>query len=242
MSPTADQREAIHQHSGWLIPLGFDVVILVLCGLILGWYLRPYPKGRAPSGGSQIVHLSVHGVRLGIPANYITTAHAQAGGAQDSVALIALFPSFRGYSRDEASLFAGNAPDSPVIRLTLRGDNSGLDARGRLDRVYRPYITDPAGTGGLFGLTRYSFAAGSGYDGNELFAGNDSEGLELFLCEKPGPDIPSPNCLALDRPLGQKATGRKASLSWRFKRAYLSRWREVTSGVYQLIGRFERSG
>jgi hypothetical protein len=214
--------------------------ILVLCGLLLGWYLRPLPKGGAPIGESRIVRLNVHGIRLDVPANYITTAGARAGGPQASVSLAALIPSFNGFSRQDARLFAGNAPDSPVVRLTLHGDTSGLNARQRMERVYLPYITDPAGTRAEFGLTRYSFAAGSGYEATDLFAGTDSRGLELFLCEKPAADIPSPNCLALDRPLEQ--TGHRASLSWRFKRAYLARWRQITDGVYDLIARFEAPG
>jgi hypothetical protein len=242
MRPIAGEREQIHQHSGWLVPLAFASVILVLCGLILGWYLRPLPQGSAPTGESRIVHLSVHGVRLAVPANYIATARARSGGAQDNVSLAALLPDFQGFSPQEAQAFTGNAPDSRVIRLTLHGDTASLNARQRMDRVYRPYITDAAGTDGGFGLTQYGFAAGSGYDDSDLFAGTDSRGLELFLCERPAADIPSPNCLALDRPLGEGKEGHQASLSWRFKRAYLARWRDITGGVYGLIARFEAAG
>jgi hypothetical protein len=235
MRPIAGEREEIHQHSGWWLPLGFGVVILVLCALVLGWYLRPLPQAAAPTGESRIVHLAIHGVHLDVPANYIATQRARSGGVQDSVALAALFPSFRGFSREDAALFSGNAPDSPVIRLTLRGDTARLDARGRLERIYRPYLSDPAGSDGPFGLTQYAFRSGSGYEASELFAGSDAQGLELFLCEKPSPANSSPNCLALDRPL---SPGGQASLSWRFKRAYLSRWREVTTGVHALMARF----
>ena len=61
------------------------------------------------------------------------------------VTLAALFPSWRGYSDADARLFAGNAPDSPVVRITLRADNSRLDAAARLARIYKPYVTDAAG-------------------------------------------------------------------------------------------------
>ena len=44
----------------------------------------------------------------------------------------------------------------------------------------------------------------------------------LLLCEREAPDLPSPNCLAVDRPLAQES-----ELSYRFKRAYLARWREM---------------
>jgi len=125
-----DQKEDIHQHSGWLIPAIFLFAILLLSGLFLGWYLRPGPKmTAAPTGQSTLVDLTVRGQAFNIPANYI---------------------------------------------------------------------------------------------------------LFLFLCEQPAPELPSPNCLATDQPLGKTA-----SLSWRFKRAYLARWRELSDGVGGLMARFQ---
>src|SRR5471030_3348446 len=111
-----NQREEMHGHSGWLIPLAIAFAILLLSGLFLGWYLRPGPKpqGGAPTGQSNIVKLKVRGVALSVPANYIETATARGGGDQDGVMLFTLFPSFHGYSEADARLFAGNAPDSPV--------------------------------------------------------------------------------------------------------------------------------
>ena len=234
MRPDAGGKQNIHQHSGWLIPLGFALVILALCGLLLGWYLRPgIGSGGAPSSESRPVHLQIQGLRLAVPANYIASPAARAGGDQNSVTLAALYPGFQGYTAPDAHLFAGNAPDSPVIRMTLRGGGAGLSLHERLERVYRPYLRAAAGTPGPFGLTRYDFAGGYGYEGNELFAGTGARGLELFLWNRPGPAVPSPNCMALDRPFG------KANLSWRFKRAQLAHWRAIADGVYDLIGRFE---
>ena len=87
---------------------------------------------------------------------------------------------------------------------------------------------------GPYGLTQYGFAENSGYEGQDLFAGEKNGKLMLFLCEQPSPELPSPNCLATDQPLGKSV-----SLSWRFKRAYLARWRELSSGVNSLMARFE---
>lgn len=241
MSRTANANMEIHQHSGWWIPFGFVGAVVAACGLLLAWYLLPIPDGSVPTEGSRVVQLNVHGMRLGIPANYIATAGARAGGVRDNVALMALYPSFQGYSQGNASQFAGNAPDSPVIRMVLRAGAGTLDAPERLARIYRPYLVGPAEENSALGLTRYTFADGSGYEGSELFSGHDARGLELFLCEKELPQIPSPNCLALDRPLeGEK--GARANLSWRFKRAYLPQWRAVTTGVYDLMARFEQLG
>src|SRR5476651_126722 len=44
VSRTADEKEDVHQHSGWLIPLAVAFAILLLSGLFLGWYLRPGPR------------------------------------------------------------------------------------------------------------------------------------------------------------------------------------------------------
>ena len=230
-----DQKEDIHQHSGWLIPVAFLFAVLLLSGLFLGWYLRPGPKApAAPTDQATLVALTVRGQAFVIPANYVQNSAARAGGMQNSVALAALFPSWHGYSDAEAKAFSGNAPDSPVVRLSLHGDANPLDASARLARIYQPYIPDPKGAPGPFGLTQYGFAKNSGYEHQDLFAGENNGKLLLFLCEQSAPELPSPNCLATDQPLGKSV-----SLSYRFKRAYLARWRELSGGVSALMTRFE---
>jgi hypothetical protein len=236
MGRAADSSDDVHQHSGWLIPLGLAIAILGFCGLFLGWYLRPGPKaGVALTGQSNIVRVAVRGVSFAIPANFIENSAGRAGGDQDSIAVAALFPSFRGYSDADAHLFAGNAPDQPVIHLVLRGDPNNLGPQARLARLYMPYITDPKGTVGPFGLTQYGFRNESGYEQNDLFAGQGEKGLLLFLCERASGALPSPNCVVMDRPMADRL-----GFTYRFKRAYLSRWREMASGVNQLIARFEQ--
>lgn len=229
------QREDVHGHSGWLIPLAVAFAILLLSGLFLGWYLRPGPRGAsAPTDRSNLVQLSVRGARFAVPANYIESAAARNGGEQDSLALAAIFPSFAGYSDDTARQFQGNAPDSAVVRLALRGDPNNLDAAARLKRIYLPYVANADGVAGPFELTQYSFRADSGYQRNDLFVGTRDGKPVLLLCEKESAELTSPNCLAVDRPLEKNLT-----LSWRFKRAWLSHWREIASGVDTLVKRFE---
>lgn len=229
---TASQQEKIHRHSGWLIPAILFFTLLLLSGLLLGWYLRPGPKpSAAPTGQSHLVKMTVRGVPLSIPANYLESSVAS--GALEAVNLAVLFPSWQGYSKTEAPLFLGNPPDAPVIRLALRGDASGLDGRERLNRIYLPHVTDPQGAKAAFGLTQYVFAENSGYDGSELFAGESGSGLVLLLCERASADFSSPNCLVVDRPLAAKL-----SFSYHFKRAYLARWKEIDTGVKDLLAKF----
>jgi hypothetical protein len=231
MSGTGN-REEMYRHSGWLIPGAFFFVLFLLSSLLLGWYLRPGPKSPpAPTEQSALVRLSLHGISFAIPANYIENAQARAGGAMDSLTLVTLFPVWSGYSEGQARLFGGNTPDSPLVRLSLHGDPTSLDGRDRLNRIYRPHIA--GGEPAPFGLTRYTFVPETSYGDDELFAGEIGKELVLFLCERSSPG--SPNCSATDRKL---APG--LSYSYRFKRAYLGRWREITTGVDRLIGRFRQ--
>ncbi len=229
--------EEIHRHSGWLIPAGFLLTIVALSGLFLGWYLRPGPKApAAPTGRSTMVQVTVRGTLFTIPANYMESSAARTGGEMDSLALWALFPSWRGYSEEDARLFTGNAPDSPVIRLSLRGDTSDLDQKARLERIYMPYMVDRKGAAGPFGLTQYNFEKNSGYERNDLFVGQSGKVLVLLLCERESADLPSPNCLAIDQTLAKNL-----SFSYRFKRAYLARWQEFSAGAETLIAKFKKS-
>lgn len=233
---TDTNQQKIHQHSGWLIPAAFGVAILLLSGLFLGWSLRPGPRTPAAlTGQSNIVELTVRGTAFAIPANYIQSPAARAGGDQEALSLSALFPSLRGYSDEDAKLFQGNAADSAVIHINLRGAAGTLNAKARLERVYKPYAIDSKGEPGAFGLTQYAFRPNTGYERNDLFVGQGAAGPVLLLCERSAGDLSSPNCLATDQPLDSNL-----SFSYRFKRAYLARWREIDSGVSGLIRKFER--
>lgn len=236
MRGQAESEQAeIHQHSGWLIPLGLGVVILVLCALVLLYDLRPAAlfRNNAPTADSSFVSLSVRGVHLQVPGNYLESRASRRGGDVDVLNLSAVLPNLRGYSAADAGLFLSNAADSPVVHLMLRGDTNRLTPADRLARIYRPYIADPNGTPDRFGLTRYTFREGTGYELNDLYQASSGAGLVLLLCERPAQDLPSPNCLAIDRPVAQGVT-----LSYRFKLAQLSQWRQIDAGVNGLIANF----
>jgi hypothetical protein len=226
----------MHQHSGWLIPLGLLGVVVALCGFFLLYYLRPPPapfRDNRPTAAAVTVDLSIRGLGLHIPARYIETRAARGGGDQDVIPLFAALPDMRGYSNAEDALFDGNAADSPVVHLLLRADANGLDTRTRLARIYMPYVLEPQGEPAPFGLTRYGFRADSGYGRSDLFVGDDNG--PLFLCERPARDVPSPNCLAIDRPIAQGV-----NLSYRFKRVQLARWPAISDGVNRLISGFRK--
>jgi hypothetical protein len=229
--PGSGHSQEIHRHSGWWFPAGFLLAVLTLCGLLLGWYLRPGLRPSSPTVQSHGLGVSIGGVFFTIPANYFETQDT--ASERKTVTLMALFPSWRGFADADARLFGGNTPDSPLIRVTLRADSNGLDGRTRLERIYRPRLADPKGEKAPFGLTQYKFSSASGYQDYELFAGENTKDTELLLCERASSQFPSPNCLVVDRPLAPNV-----SFSYRFKRAYLARWQEISVGVEKLLAKF----
>ena len=226
----------IHQHSGWLVPLGLFGVIAALSGFFLLYYLRPTPapfRDNRPTAAATMIDLMVRGIGLHIPARFIEARAIRSGGDRDAVSLFAALPDMRGYTQAENDLFVGNAPDSPIVHILIRADANSMDPQTRLARIYKPYITEPNGEPAPFGLTRYIFRANSGYGRSDLYVGK-SDG-PLLLCEQPAQDLPSPNCLAIDRPIAQGV-----SLSYRFKRAHLAGWQAVAAGVNRLISDFRK--
>lgn len=234
MRGSAQRGGQIRRYSGWLIPLCVVLVLLGLSTVVLLYYLRPLllPAGQ-PLTMPTPVALSVGGVRLRIPANYLEDTAARHGGMRQSVTLFALLPGFTGYSGSAAAAFASNAPDSPVLHIQLHGGAGALSTRKRLARLYMPYIVDPKGHPAAFGLTRYDFRPESGYDGDELYAASGPGGPLLLLCERPAQDVPSPNCFIIDRP---EPGG--INLTCRFKRSQLSQWRRIEAGVDRLVNHF----
>ena len=106
----------------------------------------------------------------------------------------------------------------------------------RLQRIYGPYLANPKGRDGSFGLTQYAFRPDTGYGDSDLFAGTEGGRMLLLLCERADPELASPNCLAIGRTVAKNLT-----FSYRFKRAYLARWQEVSAGVDGLIAKFRKS-
>jgi hypothetical protein len=89
--------ETVKQRSGWLIPIAVFVVTTVLSAVILLLYLAPTPASfieehPSPTSRADPIDLSVNGLALKIPANYIIYSSARQGGPRKDVALFTTFP------------------------------------------------------------------------------------------------------------------------------------------------------
>ncbi len=229
--------DTVKQRSGWLIPLAVFVVTAVLSGLFLLFYLAPAPTSfieehQSPTSRTDPVHITVGGLSLNIPANYLLYAGARQGGERKQVDLFAIFPDFHGYSDWESQAFSGNAEDSPIIYMLIRDAPYNISEEERLKRIYLTYVADPLGKPGPFGLTEFAFRDDSGYRREDLFVGELQGHPVVMRCVRFSQEVPSPSCLRDVR------LSKSVVLSYRFKRAHLVDWREIAVGTGNLAHSF----
>jgi hypothetical protein len=236
-----DYGRADEERSGWLIPLGVFFVTACLSALVLAYYFGPGPAGLAhelpsPTDATRRIALSVGDLRLHIPANYLPYPSARNGGERQEVTLAAFLPELSGFGLGLADEFYANAPDSPVLFVTLKSGRIPLVDEQRLARIYLPQVQDGDGQNGPYGLRQYAFRPESGYHNQDLFFGMSDAGPASLLCDKPDHDTPSPNCLR-DFPFEHGL-----AISYRFKRERLAAWRQIDKAVRALVAGFVDKG
>ena len=72
----------------------------------------------------------------------------------------------------------------------------------------------------------------SGYRGEDLFVGQGDKGPMVLRCVRFSMQVQSPSCLR------DMHLSKGVSLTYRFKRANLSHWREIAAGVDTLMHSF----
>ena len=237
MTAGQDMNSTISPRSGWLLPLAVFAVTAVLSAIVLGYYLVPAPisfieEHPEPTAKTDLVFLSVNGMRLAIPANYIVYRRTRLGGARDDVDLFASLPHFHGYSDANSQEFASDSANSAIVYMLVRATPIGMGETERLQRIYMNFIVDPKGQPGPYGLTEYRFRDDSGYRDQDLFVGAVRGRIAVFRCERAGPRVPGPSCT---RDIKLKRT---VALAFRFKRDRLADWRNISDGVSALIQTF----
>ncbi len=242
MNQGQDFDDTIRQRSGWLIPIGVFAVTALLMTMILVYYVGLNYFGSnlaslieehpAPTSRADPVSLSVSGIRMTIPANYILYKSARQGGPRSEIKLITTFPEFRGYSDWDSQSFNNNAADSPVIYVLIRQEPLDLSEAERLRRIYMNFVADPAGKPGPYDLTEYAFRDDSGYHNEDLFVGGPPEKPIVLHCDRLSQQVHIPSCLR------EMSLKRGVVVTYRFKRTHLEDWKEIADGVSQLIQSF----
>lgn len=229
--------QALQERSGWLIPLAILVVIAILSAIFLLLYLGPAPTSLieehpSPTTLTDRVRLTIGGLALSVPANYLAYANARQGGEFNIVELYAKYPGFKGFSEGQSRAFASSGVESPIIHIVIRKDRFSLDETERLKRIYLGYVVPEAQSQGPFGLTQYAFREDSGYRDEDLLVGRTKDGLVVMRCARSGQQGANSNCFRDER------FAKGVALSYRFRRAYLSDWPQIAEGVNGLVRSF----
>jgi hypothetical protein len=230
-------NRTFREWSGWLIPVAVLAVTCALSAIFLVFYLAPTPTSLiedhpSPTSRTDRVRLTVGGLALAIPANFLLYADARQGGERKLVELYAKFPEFEGFSEAQSQAFAGNSIDSPIIYIVIREDRFDLGEAERLRRIYLSYIVQDVQNQGPYGLTQYAFRDDSGYRNEDLFVGNGLDGPVVMRCVRFSRQVTNPSCL------WELRLAKGVALSYRFKRAYLGDWQEIGAGVNKLVRSF----
>lgn len=230
--------EVVRERSSLLLPGALIIAVLLFSSAFLYYYFGPTVDellGRSPvatSSGTE-VDITISGERYLIPANYTRYAQARAGGTQESVELHTLLPTFEPFSQDKSEKFNYLGPGSRVVHFSLGPIGDILAAERRFNVIYVPQMSSTEARPGSWNLTLYEFNERSAYRNQDLFTFNDSAGrLGLLMCDKVRDNAPSPTCSRFMH-LNDKVVFR-----YRYKRAFLKRWREIDGRLLALVGSF----
>lgn len=236
MSNGSDQL--VQERPAWLIPAVVIIGVAIFSAVFAYYYFGPSPSeilGLDPraSESTEKVEMEIGGTQFLIPANFTRYPLQRVGGTQDEIDLHALLPELAPYSLDRREAFESNASDSGVVHIKVHVAEGLLPATRRLEDIYARHFSGNPPEEGPGGLTRYTFAAASGYRDQDLFTLDaDSEAPFLLVCFHETDVIFSPNCTRTFR------LNDNVAVTYRFKRHHLENWRNIDSAVTALVESF----
>jgi hypothetical protein len=177
------------------------------------------------------VSLTIGADALTVPGNMMRSGRNRAGGVQNSIDLVLLWPRLTGYTLQDAPVFEDGGPLAPLIYATIAPRSGPLDSTGRLDEVYSRFFVDKP-LPGPDGLVGRRLSGDSGYGGEVLYFSPAEANPFVARCpEQATADVPA-TCLR------DVNIGKGLSILYRFNRDLLKNWRAMDAGVLKLAASF----
>lgn len=220
----------------WLaIMTGIATLLLVVA---VAWWIIAGPpltsifqSANAPSSSSRIVSLTLAGQTFQIPQNYLRTTESRAGGNVKRIDIYAVWPSLAGYNSSTADSFADKSKDSQVIYLTLTAPSRLWRPAERFYQIYPYYFKGPE-RAPLYNLNSRRMDKNSGLGEYTIYYRQEEDRLFLFHCLEQGAELMPSDCFT-DIVIEPNVLAR-----FRFRRSALKNWREIDTGVRQLLLQF----
>jgi hypothetical protein len=216
-----------------MLPLTFLSLLVVGAGIFVAFVLWPTWPGAAISLEAPALPTTVAGVLFDVPPAAIRNAVQRQPGPHDRIDLAFMWPSLLPPPTDaktsRQSISAngsGAAPDTGArFFVTIAPLGSVLPPLERLRGIYPRYVESEA-TAGADGLAILPFRKGSPYAGEDLVYLSGTPEQFFARCTRDVQDVPG-TCTherAIDA----------AEVTFRFPRAWLQDWRNVSAGFDRL--------
>ena len=232
MATLTQQRRAQRKRKSGHNPLAGPLMLLAgavaVAALYIAFVLWPRWPDVPVTLDAPSLPIVIAGVNFNIEPAAIRRAIQRRPGTEDRVDLAYLWPSLT--PPDPRAKPSVGQPADPNRRLfvTITSGETTLPIMSRVNEIYPRYlVAEPKA--GPPGLTLRGFRDGTPYQGEELVFEQGDPGHFLARCTLKGA-VNAGNCL-LERRIGN------ADITFRFPRAWLKDWKNVTAGVDKLLAR-----
>jgi hypothetical protein len=217
-----------------MLPLTFLGLLVIGAGIFVAVMLWPTWPGTAVAPEAPAIPTTVAGVLFDVPPAAIRNAVQRHAGPNDRIDLAFMWPSLlppppdaRTSEQSRLADGSGTAPATGVrFFVTIAPLGSVLPPLERFRGIYPRYVEAEA-TAGADGLAILPFRKGSPYAGEDLVYLSGTPEQFFARCTRDVPDVPG-TCInerAIDA----------AEVTFRFPRAWLEDWRNVSAGFDRLM-------
>jgi hypothetical protein len=220
--------------TGLIFALAALVVLIVLAAVFVALVLWPRWPAASVAPDAPALPVTVGGVLFNVPPGAIRVAMQRHPGAQERLDLAFLWPSLA--PPDPQARPAPSETMPPIDRLfiTIEPQASALSPSDRVRTIYPRYLAETQ-YDGPDGLKVITFKDGSPYQGEDLFFDPAAQPGFVTRCSRPGRGGTPGMCL-YERRIDQ------ADVTIRFPSEWLTRWRELATGVDGLLAKLKPAG
>ncbi len=226
-------------HARLATPLVLALGILVGALAFVAYILWPRWPGSVVSVDAPAFPITVSTVAFNVPPAAMRVPIQRRPGAHERVDLVFLWPSLA--PPDPAAKPSPPAPGQPLERppidrifVTIAASDGTLAPTERVKTIYQRYAASEP-TAGPPGLAILPFRNDTPYQGEDLVYDAVSPDRFLVRCTRRGVG-PAPGMCLYDRRI------ETADLTVRFPRDWLDDWRNIATGIEQLIGQLRMKG
>jgi hypothetical protein len=231
MSTTALPHRSRARHRARLWPFVVGAVAGVAALTLVVYLLWPTWSGTSADSPDRFP-ITVGGTLFDVPRDAVRVGVQRRSGDQERIDLAFQYPSLTPPA-PQAPVTAETAEQAPVaidrIFVTVAAHNGEMAPAERVRTIYPRYL-DPFQQETHDGLTRAGFRDGSPYHHEDMFG--DAGGKFLARCTR---DAVTPGTCTSERRVGG------ADMTFRFPRAWLKDWRDVTVAIEQLAAKLVKN-